>query len=218
MPKDTFYKLNIEKREKIINAIKKISNIIGIENVYVRYDPILLNNRYNLEYHIKSFDNMCKLLNGYVKHIIVSFIDEYKNVKNNFKILNLKEFDENDYKQIGINLSNSARKYNMEVQTCCEKENLTQYGFIRNDCMGGNLAFKLTGKTNFKKWNARNNKNCNCVEMVDLGAYNSCKHFCKYCCANFDEKEVNVNYSKHDKNSSLLIGNIKEQDLITIRK
>ena len=50
-----------------------------------------------------------------------------------------------------------------------------------------------TGK-NFKKWTARKNKYCECVEMVDIGVYNSCKHFCKYCYANCDEDKVKENY------------------------
>ena len=103
----------------------------------------------------------------------------------------------------------------MTVQTCFEEENLVKYGFIKRDCIDMNLAFKLTGKTSFKKWKARG---CNCVEMVDIGVYNCCKHFCKYCYANYDEKMVINNYKKHNSSSSLLIGNIEKEDIIKIRK
>ena len=208
---------NIPPKGTIIEAIKKISNIIGIDNVYVRYDPILINDKYTLTYHIKSFDNMCNLLKGYVKHIIVSFVDEYKNVKNNKDILKNKEFTLEDYKEIGTNFATSAHMYGMTVQTCSEENRLTEYGFIKEECMSGNLAFKITGKTDFKRWTSRNNKNCKCINMVDIGVYNTCRHFCKYCYANFDEKLVNTNYCLHDDNSSLLIGHIKDDDIITIR-
>lgn len=44
---------------------------------------------------------MCSLLYGYVKTIIVSFIDDYKNVRNNYHILKIKSFTEKDYQEIG---------------------------------------------------------------------------------------------------------------------
>lgn len=46
---------NISSKKDIINSIKKISNIIGKENLYIRYDPILLNEKYTIEYHKKAF-------------------------------------------------------------------------------------------------------------------------------------------------------------------
>lgn len=103
----------------------------------------------------------------------------------------------------------------MSIQTCFEEENLVEYGFLKKDCVDGNLAFKLTGKTDFKKWKARE---CNCIEMVDIGSYNCCKHFCKYCYANYDEKMVIENTKKHDDNSSLLIGHLENSDIIKIRR
>lgn len=205
---------NVPPKGKIIDAIKKISKIIGIDNLYIRYDPILINNKYTINYHIKAFNNMCKLLNGYVKHIIISFIDNYKNVKNNANILNVKELSSDDYKEMGLNFSKIASENGMTVQTCCEDKNLVEYGFIKKDCIDFNLAYKLTNKTNLKKWKERD---CNCVEMVDIGVYNSCKHFCKYCYANYDERQVINNYKCHNPNSSLLIGNLKDDDIIKVR-
>ena len=209
---------NVPPKGKVIEAIKELSRIIGIDNIYVRYDPILINDKYTIGYHIKAFENMCKLLNGYVKNIIVSFVDDYKNVRKNMEYLKLKEFTSDDYKEIGINFSESARKYGMTVQTCFEENNLVEYGFIKRDCLSATLVYKMTGKTNFKKWSARKEKKCNCVEMVDIGYYNCCNHLCKYCYANYDENSILSNIKKHNDTSSLLIGELEENDIVKVRK
>ncbi len=207
---------NVPNKSLIIDAIKKISTLIGIDNIWVRYDPIFLSPKYNLEYHKKAFAKMCTLLDGYVKQIIVSFLDDYKNVRHNLNILNYHELTEKDYEEIGISFSNIASLHHMTVQTCFEAHTLTEYGFIKGECLSKELAFKLTGKT-YKKWQARKGNNCKCVAMVDIGVYNSCKHFCKYCYANYDEQKVNSNYLLHNPNSSLLIGELKPDDIIKER-
>lgn len=207
---------NVPSKTEIIEAIKELSNIVGIDNLYIRYDPIFLSDKYNIDYHKKAFDKMCFLLDGYVKQIIVSFIDNYRNVRKNEKILRFKEFSEIDYKEIGTTFSDSAKKYGMTVQTCFEDRNLSEYGFKVGECISHQLAYKLTGKT-YKNWTARKEQKCNCVQMVDIGVYNSCKHFCKYCYANFDERQVNNNFINHNSNSSLLIGELQADDVIKER-
>lgn len=208
---------NVPDKILIIEAIKKLSEIVGIDNLYVRYDPIFLSDKYNIEYHRKVFEKMCSLLDGYVNKIIVSFIDDYKNVRNNEKTICYRAFTEEDYKAIGTYFSKSARNHNMTVQTCFEDRNLVEYGFVKGECSSHELAYKITGKT-YKNWTARKKQKCNCVQMVDIGDYNSCKHFCKYCYANYDEKKVNDNFNNHDPNSSVLIGTIQDDNIIKIRK
>lgn len=208
---------NVPNKKNIIEDIKKISQIIGKENVFVRYDPIFLNEKYTLEYHIKAFSKLCNLLDGYTSKIIISFIDNYKNVQKNKNILRIKNFTSEDFKIIGLNFSRIASMHNMTVQTCSEYNNLKEYGLIIGDCVSKDLAKKMTNK-NYPKWKSRNNKHCNCVSMVDIGAYNSCEHLCKYCYANYEEEKIKENRFKHNENSSLIIGKLKAEDEIKIRK
>lgn len=216
----TPYKKDIEPKVPpkglIIEGIKKLSSIVGIDNLYVRYDPVLLNDKYDTFYHIKAFSHMCELLEGYVRNIIISFVDDYKNVRKNMGNLRIKNFKKEDYKLIGESFSKSASKHGMSVQTCGEKETLTQYGFIKRDCLSKEMAKTITGK-NFRKWQARGNK-CACVNMADIGAYNTCGHMCKYCYANYDEDNVGENMKKHNPNSSLLFGELEKDDIIKVRK
>lgn len=207
---------NVCDKKLVIEGVKKISDIIGCDNVCIRYDPIFLSDKYDLEYHKRAFSRLCFLLEGYVKKIIVSFLDIYKNVKKNRDVLKYREFTDSDYKELGLSFSEIAKKYGMTVQTCCENNNLVEYGFIKGECLSHGDAYKLTGKA-FKTWKARGSSNCQCVSMVDIGVYNSCKHFCKYCYANYDEDLVKKNYLEHDSESSLLIGHLESEDIIRER-
>lgn len=209
---------NVISKEKVIDGIKRVSDIVGIDSIYVRYDPVFLSDKYNLEYHVKAFDKMCLLLSGYVKHVIISFIDDYKNVRNNMNVLKVREFTKEDFRVIGEEFFKIANKNGMTVQTCAEEENLVEYGFIKDDCVSVELAKRMTKKDKFKIWKARGNKCCNCAMMVDIGVYNTCSHFCKYCYANYDERVVRSNKEKHNVNSSLLIGELSDDDIVKVRQ
>ncbi len=88
---------------------------------------------------------------------------------------------------------------------------------MKGECLSHEMAWHLTGKM-YKSWKARKGDKCKCVEMVDIGVYNSCKNFCKYCYANYDEKKVNHNWKNHNPNSSLLIGSLNSDDILKERK
>ena len=70
---------NVPPKGKVIEAIKKLSDTIWKDNIVIRYDPIFINDEYTLEYHVKAFDKLCELLDGYVGKILIHFIT--KNIK-----------------------------------------------------------------------------------------------------------------------------------------
>ena len=216
----TGYKEDVECRvfhkDKIIEDIKKISEILGSENVVVRYDPIFLSKRYTVDYHIKAFQRICELLEGFVSKIIISFLDEYKNVLNHKNTLQYREFTEEDYQRIGTSFSKIAHKHGLVVHTCFEDRNLVEYGFDIGECLSHEMAYIMTGKK-YPNWKARGDKKCNCVQMVDIGVYNSCNHMCQYCYANYDEGKILQNMKNHNPNSSLLVGEIEKDDVIKER-
>ena len=196
----------VPDKGEIIACVQKLSSYLGKENVCVRYDPILLNSKYDVDYHIRAFNKLCTMLKGYVSKMIVSFVDDYKNVRNNH--LDYHEPSNEEY----LKLKEAFEKNDIKVVSCME--NKYQIGDEKDCCIGIKYAFERTGKL-FKEWKARD---CHCVNMVDVGAYNSCLHGCKYCYANFDSKQIVSNYKMHDVNSSLLIGHLNLDDQVKIRR
>ncbi len=207
---------NVPNKKELIETVKKLSTLIGIDNLTIRYDPVFISDTYSLSYHLRAFEQLCSLLEGYVHKILISFIDDYKNVRKNEKIINERPFTESDYKAIGEGFSKSATTHHMRVFTCFEDRDLVEYGFAKDDCLSSQVAFQLTGKI-FKPLSSRKEKKCNCVQMVDIGVYNSCKHFCKYCYANYDEEQVINNYQNHNPDSSMLIGKLHSDDIVKER-
>lgn len=100
---------NVPDKTDLINGVKKLSEILGKERIYIRYDPILLNKKYTVNYHIKAFSKLTKMLEGYIETIIISFVDEYKNVREHQQELNLVPFKNSDYEAIGKNFSTIAK-------------------------------------------------------------------------------------------------------------
>lgn len=196
----------VPDKGEIIACVQKLSSYLGKENVCVRYDPILLNSKYNVDYHIRAFNKLCTILKGYVSKVIVSFVDDYKNVRNNH--LDYHEPSNEEY----LKLKEAFEKNDMKIVSCMENE--YHIGDEKDCCISIKYAFERTGKF-FKEWKARD---CHCVNMVDVGAYNSCLHGCKYCYANFDSKKIVSNYKMHDVNSSLLIGHLNLDDQVKIRR
>lgn len=209
-------------KKDVIEDIKYLSTRYGKDRIFVRYDPIFKSKRYTIDYHIKAFNKLVTSLNGYVGNIVISFIDLYKNVLHNKRILKLEEINDDDLNKLANEFGKIAKENNINIFTCGEKMKFLEYGFIKGACLSKSYAINLMnelGKSvKFKKQSNRKNSYCECVEMVDIGAYNCCLSKCKYCYANFDEKTVNSNYLLHDEDSSLLIGHLNEDDVIKERK
>ncbi len=209
-------------KKDVIEDIKYLSTRYGKDRIFVRYDPIFKSKRYTIDYHIKAFNKLVTSLNGYVGNIVISFIDLYKNVLHNKRILKLEKINDDDLNKLASEFGKIAKENNINIFTCGEKMKLLEYGFIKGACLSKSYATSLMnelGKSvKFKKQSNRKNSYCECVEMVDIGAYNCCLSKCKYCYANFDEKIVNSNYLLHDEDSSLLIGHLNEDDVIKERK
>lgn len=208
---------NVPDKQGIIQAIQAISQQIGKERLIVRYDPILLNPRYTMEYHQKAFTSLLKQIAPYINTIIFSFVDLYKNTQKHQKELNLQPITKLQMKQLSQMFSELAKPYGIALQTCGESIDLSSYGVKNGACISKQLMESLLGRA-YDPPAGKAIRACNCLPTVDIGDYNACPHFCRYCYANYDEQEVRKRCLSHDPNASVLLGQITAQDHITVRK
>ena len=201
-----------DKRE-VIDSLKKIASVIGRDNVYVRYDPVLLNDRYTVDYHRTAFERLASQVKECAAHMVISFLDDCKNVRLHQQETGFRRPGPDEVRQLAQSFAASGRRCGLDVYGCNERDILAPLGFRDSACFSQKNAFELTGKA-FGTWKARD---CGCVNMVDIGYYNSCPRFCKYCYANFDEARIGKNVKNHDPDSSLLSGHLKPEDVIKRR-
>lgn len=208
---------NVLDKKTIIQAVKTLSAQVGKERVVVRYDPILLTERYTIEYHKKAFASLAAQLQNDISMIIVSFVDYYKNTKANFKAMQMKNMNQGDMEELAKIIGAIVQQYHIPIQTCGEELDFSLYGIKQGACVSQQLMEQLLNHP-YELPKGKPPRNCKCLPFVDIGDYNACAHLCKYCYANYDEKEVHTRMKLHDPYSSVLLGQIEEGDHITIRK
>lgn len=72
-----------DKKDRLIPTFQALSSKIGKERVVWRYDPIFLNQRYTVSYHLAAFSEIARRLRGYTERVVISFIDLYAKTKRN---------------------------------------------------------------------------------------------------------------------------------------
>lgn len=205
------------KRNNVIDTFMRLSDKIGAERIIWRYDPIIITEKYTLEYHTTYFEKLAQELNGNFDRCVISFVDEYKKNAKNFRKCGLSELDIIQMRQVAQHFSKIADKYNFKIYTCAEKVDLCDYGIQHNSCVDRELIETLVG-AKLKTQKDKNQRNeCGCVESIDIGSYNTCTHGCKYCYANYSESIVNSNSNNYDPNSPLLCSSLQADDKITER-
>lgn len=207
------------KGKYVLSTFKKLSDMIGKEKIIWRYDPILINDKYSVDYHLKNFEKLAKQLSGYTEKCTISFIDLYRKTEFNLKDVNIKPFDDTTIRKIAKDLVCIAQNYNLKMDTCAEKIDLSDYGIEHAHCIDADLMEKLTNYQYCLNKDKNQRKECGCVESIDIGAYNTCQNGCKYCYANYNRQCVVNNCAQQENNSELLCSKInKTLDKISERR
>ena len=216
---DKDIEINLPDKTKLISAFQELSSKIGAEKVIWRYDPIFLNDKYTIEYHINTFKEMAKALNGYTKKCVISFLDFYPKINNRINHLNIRKISDKEINYLASELVKIAKANDITITTCAEKIDLETLGIENNACIDGNLIEMICGKKlKSVKKDPSQRELCQCIASRDIGTYGTCKNGCIYCYANPDNDEINNNFTKYDPLSPILCDTLKTGDIISDTK
>jgi len=211
---DKSVEVNVDKKIKIIDIFKRLSDTIGQEKVIWRYDPILLTSVFNKDYHFKWFEYLAQSLSGYTNKCIISFLSFYNKVKRNMHHIDCFVPEMPLIDLFAKYFSEISTRHNISLYTCSQDFDLNKYGIGHAKCVDDQIVEKITSNFfNYKK-DKNQRKECGCVESKDIGNYNSCTHGCLYCYANCYDAKVTLNISGYDPYSSMLCDTLKGNEKV----
>jgi hypothetical protein len=90
---------------------------------------------------------------------------------------------EDEYKKVFGNIAGAALSEGLEIVSCAEKVDLSQFGVVKGACIDPGLIKRLWGNELSGKKDRGQRKECLCAASKDIGAYDTCPANCIYCYA-----------------------------------
>jgi hypothetical protein len=203
---------NVPEKTEVMESFRSLSRIVGADCMCWRYDPILIDEAWTVERHIREFSAMCRKLEGSTHTCVISFIDLYEKVRRNFPQARTVPFE--TQMDLTASLVKIAARHGMVIKPCGEDKRLAITGADCSGCMTQKTFEKAIGQNINLPPNPNNRKECACYITNDIGQYNTCGHLCRYCYANADAGTVRRNMRMHDPKSPLLVGFPRPEDRI----
>ena len=143
---DETIEANVPEKKHLIKTFQELSAKIGRDRVIWRYDPILLTKKFDVNYHVKWFEYLADVLSGHTKKCVISFIDIYKKTERNLRGIDLIPMSEQLINELAFQVSIIAKKYDLQIEFCCEDIDLVKYNIKPGKCIDDELISKIIGK------------------------------------------------------------------------
>ena len=189
-----------------IGTFKRLVDEFGLGSAVWRFDPLILTDRISNEDLLHKISNVAGRLRGYVEKLVFSFADisSYRKVGRNLSEsgVNYREWTADEMVDFSSKLADM--NLGIELATCAEKVDLSEFGISHNRCIDPELICRLSPELRPLILNSKTDKGqrtlCGCITSKDIGAYNTCPHGCVYCYVNTSRFSARQNYLRHQHN------------------
>lgn len=209
---------NLPSLEERIDTFRRLSQQLGKHRVIWRYDPVIVNGRYPLDWHRESFGYIADRLCGYTEKVTISFIDLYPKIAGAIREKDIRELSHDQKETLAESFAGIAHAHKLAIDTCAEDIDLDAFGIEHARCIDDRLVSRLLGCALYIGKDKNQRSACGCVAGMDIGLYNTCQNGCAYCYANHSQTTRRRNLQAYDPTAPLLCGQVTELDRVTERK
>lgn len=202
-----------------LDGFKRLADALGPQRVVWRCDPLILGGGLSVERLLERLDRLGRELSPYTEKLVFSFVDIYRKTAAALRKLDpgyrAPTTDEMRELARGIAALNRGWPHQLELGTCAEGLDLSALGIRKNKCIDDVLIRRLCPQdalvqaelaprrqlsllpgleaTPSVPRDRGQRPDCGCIPSKDIGAYDTCPHFCVYCYANRSQQTVQHN-------------------------
>ncbi|MBI3037759.1 DUF1848 domain-containing protein [bacterium] len=176
--------------EKALESLNRLAESIGFTKIAWRYDPIIVSDKTNFDWHLENFERIMSNLAQKVDHAIISFVDFYRKTARNLKLVesNGWNFARNPENNDGFahfvrRLKKIGDLASVPIFSCCESGNLAESGIPPGGCLDSQWLNRVLKLSISSGVDPGQRKFCRCSPSKDIGVCDSCRHGCLYCYA-----------------------------------
>jgi hypothetical protein len=185
-----------------ISTLLALSERIGAERIYWRFDPMVFTKRITVAATLERFARLCGELQGAVIRCYTSEMQHYRKIE-----LRIEDYEEchhdlmwpptgDELIELATGLAEIGRGAGINVHSCCTPE-LAGFGIQPARCIDAELINRLWPDARVPVIAAPSRQGCGCHRAIDIGAYDTCPHRCLYCYANASDRTIARRHAGH---------------------
>lgn len=212
------FECNNAGKKAAIENLKDLCRAYSSKHMNWRYDPIILSEITDYDFHITNFEQIASELEGSVERCYVSYAQQYGKVKRNFAGfqeehgVSITDPDTEVRINLALELADIAASHGIEIFSCCG-DVLLGKKINKAHCIDGDIIEELFYDQGFEFYEKPTRKECCCTYSVDIGTYDTCPHGCIYCYANTKKEVAESRFRHHDRHAPFLGYTSVESDL-----
>jgi hypothetical protein len=188
------------------------------DQVFWRFDPIVLSDFTPPEYHVQKFGELCERLRGCTARCYFSFVSWYQKVRRNFALaakadgIQFRDAELEERLRLTQQLAQIAASHRITLHSCCQDALCAVPQVAKAHCVDIETIRQIAPERFRKVRAAPTRQDCGCYESRDIGFYDSCPHGCIYCYANLNREKARNFHSDYLKTRRLPLDNYHSGD------
>ena len=187
--------------EQAIGHLHRLSGTFGKAASVWRYDPVVVTSLTPPDWHVDTFDRLCRTLAGAVDEVVLSLAHVYRKTARNLDaaarraVFQWSDPSPPEKAALLSRLAAVAAGHGLKASLCGQPDLLAP-GLNEARCIDAKRLERAAGhiiEAAHKPHRAR----CGCFASRDIGDYDTCPHGCVYCYAVASRERAKANLARH---------------------